>query len=1171
LERSEEHDNEDQIRKLEERLDALAAKMQRQEKSDRTATPIRDRPGLVSQQQPAKMEARKEITEKNGKNKKCYNCSSQLHLWAQCPERKPTDRNRPWQQARVNQLTSLGAHFYVPTLVNKGGQSFHTNFLLDTGSNAEIVPEYFSKWSTSAMKPVKTRVYSASGQEIPITGAISLDLTIGNTRMTCQFLCSPYITEAILGIQWLLANKANWQIAEGTLSIRGHTIQLLHSPESNRVRRIYAAEDVKVPPLHVCLIPIRMPRDNVSGKPACWSTEPRAIGNKLLAPRCLLNDQTSGFLEVANPVAQPAYIRKNALLGKAIYVALENANLAINDNDDRRSVNQLRQQGAAPAENDHADQASAICTAAAQQAKARDASALVSTSSENNLSEEQQKIIDQMLKTVDAEVGEEIKGRIRQILVDKIQAFSCHSMDIGTFADFQLKLQLKDPSAAPVRAPQFRMSSAQEAVIENHVQELMAAKILVPADVNCRWSSNLLAVPKPATITTNPDGSTSHVAQKFRVVCDLRGVNDAVIPFSYNIGDREATIHSLAHAKFMCKFDLKAAYHAIEIHPESRHILTVRTRKHLLSYARAPFGLAESGSVFCFLLDRLIERMQIDRLHSYMDDIVLGVNQEEQGLSDLANFLDNIIRAGLKLNHEKAALFASSIEILGFRVHRGKTYITEQRAQHIARLSFPKSRRQVRRILGIINFLAGYLPNHAALVQPFKEMLRGPPRKIIETPALSASFQRLKNALIQNAQLAIFSPDLPIHIHVDSSDRMAAAVLGNWHEDGFQPVQYTSYIFDEKTIRFCTVRKELEALLLALRRFKHLIMGRLTHVFTDSAAVAHIFKAKRLCDLFARKIDFISSFHLQFHFLQGTRNVLADAISRDLDLSQPYIEQIVCSLENPCKRCQPRGKVNYICVETDVKVSNNVETSGRMRDADKKVRDTSKQFARQTGGARALDTDLAKNNRPAQHRLATAATENETVDPNGDQAVGIEPCDHRAVKVIRANTVVDSMEIPTNAGSEAAIFNRGRSTADGADEGHAQTGRHRQAERQGDMTGWPTVDQASVHAGFDLSEIPASWDRSSQPGQSTALSSAKVPERTGSKHRPGMFFGPPSGERASSNELDGRSTPNQSCEGKDTRTPLDAVRRQPTLPAEDAQPRLHKKKYRARATWRTQS
>jgi hypothetical protein len=501
LERSEEHDNEDQIKKLEERLDALAAKMQRQEKSDRTATPIRDRPGLVSQQQPATMEARKEITEKNGKNKKCYNCSSQLHLWAQCPERKPTDRNRPWQQARVNQLTSLGAHFYVPTLVHKGGQSFHTNFLLDTGSNAEIVPEYFSKWSTSAMKPVKTRVYSASGQEIPITGAISLDLTIGNTRMTCQFLCSPYITEAILGIQWLLANKAIWQIAEGTLSIRGHTVELLHSPESNRVRRIYAAEDVKVPPLHVCLIPIRMPRDNVSGKPACWSTEARAIGNKLLAPRCLLNDQTSGFLEVANPVAQPAYIRKNALLGKAIYVALENANLAINDNDDRRSVNQLRQQGAAPAENGHADQASAVCTAAAQQTKARDASALVSTSSENNLSEEQQKIIDQMLKTVDAEVGEEIKGRIRQILVDKIQAFSCHSMDIGTFADFQLKLQLKDPSAAPVRAPQFRLSSAQEAVIENHVQELMAAKILVPAVVNCRWSSNLLAVPKPATIT----------------------------------------------------------------------------------------------------------------------------------------------------------------------------------------------------------------------------------------------------------------------------------------------------------------------------------------------------------------------------------------------------------------------------------------------------------------------------------------------------------------------------------------------------------------------------------------------------------------------------------------------------------------------------------------------
>jgi hypothetical protein len=230
-------------------------------------------------------------TAKNGKGRRCYRCNSEFHLAKQCDVNPPSGRADPWRPTRVSRLSNLGTHYYLPTTFTKGGQTFDSLVLIDSGSGVQIMPHTMLKWATSPLRQVKKRVYSASGDRIEIIGAATVRYIVDGIKMSSEFLFSPHISECIVGLPWLVENDATWHVAQGVLNIRGRQVRLVHGPDETRVRRIFAAEDVRIKPKTVTVIPVRMPLDVISSTDADWSTQAKTIGRSVILPRCLLSNR----------------------------------------------------------------------------------------------------------------------------------------------------------------------------------------------------------------------------------------------------------------------------------------------------------------------------------------------------------------------------------------------------------------------------------------------------------------------------------------------------------------------------------------------------------------------------------------------------------------------------------------------------------------------------------------------------------------------------------------------------------------------------------------------------------------------------------------------------------------------------------------------------------------
>ena len=66
-----------------------------------------------------------------------------------------------------------------------------------------------------------------------------------------------------------------------------------------------------------------------------------------------------------------------------------------------------------------------------------------------------------------------------------------------------------------------------------------------------------------------------------RLCVDMRQVNRSVVIDGYPLPHIEDVLHRLNGSRFFSRYDLKDAYHQLELHPDSRPLTTFVTHKGL--------------------------------------------------------------------------------------------------------------------------------------------------------------------------------------------------------------------------------------------------------------------------------------------------------------------------------------------------------------------------------------------------------------------------------------------------------------------------------------------------------------------------------------------------------------------------------------------------------------
>ena len=147
-----------------------------------------------------------------------------------------------------------------------------------------------------------------------------------------------------------------------------------------------------------------------------------------------------------------------------------------------------------------------------------------------------------------------------------------------------------------------------------------------------------------------------------------------------------------------------------------------------------------------------------------------------------------------------------------------------------------------------------------------------------------AAFRNTKEALATSLLLSYHAPDAPTCLMTDTSDTIVGAVLQQHIEGSWHPIFFFSKKMTSTEKHYSTFDKELLAVYLAIKHFRHILEGREFHVLTDHKLLTFALNTRldHHSPRQAQQLDYISQFTSNIRHIQGFDNPVADALSRNL-------------------------------------------------------------------------------------------------------------------------------------------------------------------------------------------------------------------------------------------------------------------------------------------------
>ena len=144
----------------------------------------------------------------------------------------------------------------------------------------------------------------------------------------------------------------------------------------------------------------------------------------------------------------------------------------------------------------------------------------------------------------------------------------------------------------------------------------------------------------------------------------------------------------LKGAKVFSTIDLRSGYYHIALGKDSRAKTAFVMPFGKYKFLMVPFGLAQAPAYFQLLINQVLEGLPFAM--TYLDDIIIFSNNEEEHLLHIEEVFHWLRKAGLKMKRSKCNFFKSQIHYLGHLISEDGISPLPDKLDSIKNMPVPK-------------------------------------------------------------------------------------------------------------------------------------------------------------------------------------------------------------------------------------------------------------------------------------------------------------------------------------------------------------------------------------------------------------------------------------------------------------------------------------------------
>lgn len=444
---------------------------------------------------------------------------------------------------------------------------------------------------------------------------------------------------------------------------------------------------------------------------------------------------------------------------------------------------------------------------------------------------------------------------------------SVFSPGLGLIKGYQAKLVLKEGSM-PVFCKARSVPYAIREPVEHELGNLQKEGVLVPV-TRSDWATPLVAVHKP-------DG-TVRLCGDYKLT-----VNPCVKTDHYPLPAVEDLFTTLAGGKVFTVLDLSTAYQQIEVHPDSRPLLTINSHMGLFQYVRMPYGISSAPAVFQAIMNELLKGLP--GVVCYLDDVLITGASHTECLARVEAVLQVFRDHGVKVRKEKCKFFLNSVKYLGHIIDENGVHPCVEKVEAIREAPTPKNISELKAYLGMITFYSKFMPNMSSRLKPLYALLQKD-KKWVWSAKEEKAFAESKSLLTQASVLTFYDPKKPLGLVCDASPYGVGAVLFHVVNGEERPIAYASRTLSKAESGYAHIEKEALAVIFGIKRFHKYLYGREFTIYSDHLPLEGLLgQTKPIQQMAAARMQrwmlVLAAYRYKWVYRKGAQVANADALSR---------------------------------------------------------------------------------------------------------------------------------------------------------------------------------------------------------------------------------------------------------------------------------------------------